>query len=661
LHFPDAGLRARLSAIALKCAKGLHRDSEEGWFDALREADFIKFQLTDRSRQHQPDGSMIDSESGSLNDVVKHSITLCHVLEAGGLNKPRRSVNKADQVQGARPKTHSEASVILPKGNPFPDDHRSYQLWNRLTPELRQAVSRLSLEHRAETLELDTIFQEKLAETGSLDLVERYFLARFDLFASQLLSVASPATTHGEAHYERYLNEFYEMERAQLRRLLPEMRSDVREEIISRISLKLSGRRSHWLREEISWRLQGCTPRPHLKVRWHLDADTNASETTSSIDAFMRRYSDQLERNRAAGASNGEMSNAPTAAPTQPPDSSLGGRIAAGEIGNGGGADKLKDTVRQAFWKDRQAVFSDEGGVFDMLAGRYSKGVPNLDLWLKGHSVSLVRVDRQDRSRPPIIIDRPHLTVGISPQPDVLESLRDKPGFRGRGLLARFLYGLPQSRLGYRTLAPYSIPPQVENRYKLGIKQLIDWHPAEVLRLRFSDEAYREWKNFQRSLEPQFRDGGALQSLRDWGGKLAGAVARLAGIFHLVLHTGSSELETEVAPATVRSAIDLGKSLISHAQAVFALMDRDPGVSNAEKLVAWIVHHEKTSFTVRECFRAHQGCFQRVDALQAILVLLEQHGYIRRAKQGSGGGRPASDLCEVNPAALNRGIDELDR
>ena len=79
----------------------------------------------------------------------------------------------------------------------------------------------------------------------------------------------------------------------------------------------------------------------------------------------------------------------------------------------------------------------DEGGIFDILAGRYSKGVPNLDLWLKGHSVSPLRIDRQDRSRLPIMIDKPHLTVGISPQPDVLASLRDKPGFRGRGLLSQ--------------------------------------------------------------------------------------------------------------------------------------------------------------------------------------------------------------------------------
>jgi len=42
------------------------------------------------------------------------------------------------------------------------------------------------------------------------------------------------------------------------------------------------------------------------------------------------------------------------------------------------------------------------------------------------------------------------------------------------------------------------------------------------------------------------------------------------------------------------------------------------------------------------------------------LALLEQHGYIRRVKQDSTGGRRGSDLCEVNPLVINRGTDELE-
>ena len=81
---------------------------------------------------------------------------------------------------------------------------------------------------------------------------------------------------------------------------------------------------------------------------------------------------------------------------------------------------------------ERIALLSDEGGIFDVLAGRYNNGVANLDLFLQAHAGAAVRVDRG--SRPPVILRNPALTFAISPQPDVLESLSDKPGFRGRGV-----------------------------------------------------------------------------------------------------------------------------------------------------------------------------------------------------------------------------------
>ncbi len=301
---------------------------------------------------------------------------------------------------------------------------------------------------------------------------------------------------------------------------------------------------------------------------------------------------------------------------------------------------------------DRMAVFSDEGGVFDLLSGRYSKGVPNIDLWLKGHSVSPVRVDRADPNRAPILMDRPHLTVGISPQPDVLESLRDKPGFRGRGLLARFLYGLPKSPLGHRKLEPRAIPDEVERQYRIGVRQLLEFAPKDAIQLQLTQSAYREWKEFQRAIEVQFRDGGMLEDLKDWGSKLPGAALRLAGVFHLVEQIGSIPIDTEVSLDTVVKAIELATCLISHARAVFALMERDPNLESAQKLVSWIVRKGRDSFTIRECFRAHQPRFKRVEAMLPVLTLLEQHGYVRREIRESTGGRNPSELIEVNPAIL---------
>jgi hypothetical protein len=108
---------------------------------------------------------------------------------------------------------------------------------------------------------------------------------------------------------------------------------------------------------------------------------------------------------------------------------------------------------------ETMAILSDEGGLFDILAGRYSQGVPNLDLFLQAHSGAAYRVDRG--SRPSVFMNTPALTLGLSPQPAVLRGLAKTPGFRGRGLLARFLFALPQSTLGYRTLESQPIPPEI--------------------------------------------------------------------------------------------------------------------------------------------------------------------------------------------------------
>ena len=104
------------------------------------------------------------------------------------------------------------------------------------------------------------------------------------------------------------------------------------------------------------------------------------------------------------------------------------------------------------------AWLSSEGGVFDLLQGRYSNGIPNLDLVLKAHNGDAERVDRG--SRPPVFLKSPRLSIGLSPQPDVLRGLAAKPGFRGRGLLGRFLYLLPPSPLGFRPLESNPVPEE---------------------------------------------------------------------------------------------------------------------------------------------------------------------------------------------------------
>jgi replicative DNA helicase len=118
------------------------------------------------------------------------------------------------------------------------------------------------------------------------------------------------------------------------------------------------------------------------------------------------------------------------------------------------------------------ALLSSEGGVFDMMAGRYqSAGGPNLDVYLKAHAGDPIRVDRKTARRTEYVA-APALTIGVTVQPEVLRACKDRPGFRGRGLLARFLYAVPYSIVGYRRVGAPPVPAPVADRYRRELQAL---------------------------------------------------------------------------------------------------------------------------------------------------------------------------------------------
>lgn len=116
------------------------------------------------------------------------------------------------------------------------------------------------------------------------------------------------------------------------------------------------------------------------------------------------------------------------------------------------------------------AIVSAEGGIFDMLAGIYTKNV-NIDVFLKAHSGDDIRVDRIGRSSESISL--PALTVLLAVQPSVLSGMMSNGVFRGRGLTARFMYCMPQSKVGERKYRTKPIPDEVSRCYEVLIRNLL--------------------------------------------------------------------------------------------------------------------------------------------------------------------------------------------
>jgi replicative DNA helicase len=310
----------------------------------------------------------------------------------------------------------------------------------------------------------------------------------------------------------------------------------------------------------------------------------------------------------------------------------------------------------------RIALLSPEGDVFDQMAGRYNQAAgPNLGVYLKGHAGDLLKVDR--RGRPPEYVERPSLTIGLAVQPEILRGLAGRPGFGGRGLLARFLYSLPASLVGRRQPGAPPVPSAVADRYTLELQALAaslttsaeptdDDGPALLTLDPGADELLL---GFERDLEPRLAAGsGDLAHLAGWAAKLAGATCRLAALLHLADHLRDGWARP-ISADTFASAVRLAGYLVEHARAVFELMGADPRVDDARWLLDWIARTGQVQFTRRDVHHAApRGRFAKATSLDPALGLLEEHGYLRRVDadpSGPKGGRPPSPRFLVNPLA----------
>lgn len=306
---------------------------------------------------------------------------------------------------------------------------------------------------------------------------------------------------------------------------------------------------------------------------------------------------------------------------------------------------------------ERMAWLSSEGGIFDSLAGRYSGGVPNLDLILKAHSGDAERVNRA--GRPDVFLRSPLLSIGLSPQPDVLRGLAGKPGFRGRGLLGRFLFLLPPSPLGYRSLRGKPMPDGTANAYAAGVRALLNVPSAigddgedRPHLLRLSREAYGEWFAFAQHVETTMRPGGDFEHGTDWAGKCPGAAVRLAGVLHLIGHAhDTNPAAAEIDVATIGAALEIMAVIAKHSRHAFDLMGADEGTAAARHLWEWTARQRRPEFTIREAFEGLRGTFPRVALLTEAAEVLAERGYVEivQAPKREGPGRPPSPRVVVRP------------
>ena len=319
-------------------------------------------------------------------------------------------------------------------------------------------------------------------------------------------------------------------------------------------------------------------------------------------------------------------------------------------------SESLEAVLRQQ--GGRIALMSDEGGPFELMGGRYSNGVPNIDVYLKGHNGGNITTDRIGREGG--TIREPAITIGLAIQPDVITSLRDKKGFRGRGLLARFLWSIPESLVGRRAPDAPPVPLEVSQAYDDAVTSLLrrptlrdETGEMKSQPMDFSAAAYDLVVGLKAKNEGKLGLGGEYEEVADWANKLAGETIRLAGLLQLADHALAPDATAPLAigEGPMRRALRISDFLCAHAQIAFDMMGADPVAGLSRYVLAWILRNDVTSFTRREAYMPLRARFKQPAELDPPLDLLIEHDIIRRRPDPprTGRGRLPSPTFDVNP------------
>jgi len=275
--------------------------------------------------------------------------------------------------------------------------------------------------------------------------------------------------------------------------------------------------------------------------------------------------------------------------------------------------------------KGKIAMLSTEGGVFDIMTGRYSDRA-NLDVYLKAWGGDDITVDRVGRGN--YIVRDPALTIGITVQPSVIAALAEKPELAGRGVTARFMYSLPSDNVGHRNFIDQpETDPAIGDLYAeqmAAFAARVNAARGQTWTLTVAADAAAMFHQWRQAIERRRKPDADMRALAEWSTKLESTVLRVAGLLHLAYGGATTG---EIATDMMERAIAVGDYWIEHAFAVHDMWGTDATLAKARKILEWA--EGRSTFTVRDLYSSHRRTFPKADQVIEPLGLLYERGWIR--------------------------------
>jgi hypothetical protein len=276
-----------------------------------------------------------------------------------------------------------------------------------------------------------------------------------------------------------------------------------------------------------------------------------------------------------------------------------------------------------SLWSDEGGLVIGSGGMSDE---NLMKFVALLNRLWDGHPFERLRLSAKSahlRGR--------RFTVSLMMQPIIMTRLLGACGgaARNMGFVARNLLAWPASTIGQRS---YREPPadrSASNRLNARLRELLDMKlstegPQMALvppGLNLTWQAKREWVDFFNGTESELCRSGEFGDVADIGSKIAENAARMAGIFHVVEHGPTGEIEKPLMEA----GIAVVAWHLSEARRVIGKRKPEK-VADAEVLLEWFLRQGEESIDRRDILRRGPRDLRNKSRRDhALKVLIDRH------------------------------------
>lgn len=389
--------------------------------------------------------------------------------------------------------------------------------------------------------------------------------------------------------------------------------------------------------------------------RWEKLAGDRMRRQIAEVEATRRMIKKRIEKletkagNAEDGSERNNLRDQISAALEEIPEELKAPRLMTGDIT----PEQLQ--VMLVEQRERMALISDEAGIFQILSGQYSGGAAILDVFLQAFSGASVRIDRRSRQA---FLEKPALTFCLMLQPGILQSVASDQRFHDSGLLARFLFAIPENTVGRRNVRAFNpVPDEIKEAWANGLHGLLFAAEKPISAphaLTFTKKGCELWLDFAQQVEDELGENGKLSDMAEWGAKLPGTCARIAGLMQLI-KTGRNSERVEVD--AVGRAVTLCELLIEHAKAAFQLLGADQVEADGLHLMKWIQANRSLEFTRSQAQKALEGRFRTVDRLKSAAERLSEWNVLSpEMKRTNKGARP-TPYYRVNPELFDNSIN----